>query len=383
MNCNVKFNPEKLLILWYLVTESKYQAKYFSKTENNIYGPFSLKQFINSGIISEVDLTFLLVRLIEQKYIKKLYINVADDKLNIKKNKNTIKYDIEALKKLEKSSLSSYLEFIPKKYCWFYLEINKNKIANYISKYIRNWSIDSLTSEKFNVLRSERQIQRVVNEIFKLLENYPPNRLLVNYFKNKGLDFLATLVFLKDEKCIEINDAIFILEEIGFNNGEELKLNFNITVNDRFYDLFKKEGSIYKIDFEALKAGKHSDLSRSGIVQKANKSRETVIEYNSKTYKLYYKGKRIHKLNMSSYAWIVFDIVFNREFVKYEVAVSEIINEDIASSDISDRNRSFRRALKNKLKNKHAPEELLEDNFLKRDGGIVKVSKNFIRNNSL
>ncbi|MBI2639018.1 hypothetical protein HYW83_05510 [Candidatus Peregrinibacteria bacterium] len=167
------------------------------------------------------------------------------------------------------------------------IDLNCEKAKSFFDEYLLNWLNDNLFKEKKNLLKAEKQIEKIIEDIYALLDQHPDRNLLVqeNILHKEDIDFIAVMYFLEKMKYLEI---------LNVDAGQFEYWIMRVNISKKFYEDFEREGWILsniKFDFNYLKTGKKTTMNKKEdlgeIIQQNKKvqSRKTGIENEIGFYK--------------------------------------------------------------------------------------------------
>lgn len=225
----------ELLVAWKLLRIFESRRKYCNSSKPLI--AFIDYDFVVSGIMNRRDVAFILQSFLSRGIIHKLCIAKEEfmDGVTSPRLIENVCFTAEEIVKKEDEEL--FFDMMPeysviKEYVlWeFEVELDKSKCNKFISGYFSNWKDNIVNFSKRNLLQSRKQVGKLVYNIMKLLEDYSPSNLLLEYSYRmyEEMDFFATLFFLEDIQDIEIVNLL--LDDQG--------MVIRVNVKDKFYKDF-------------------------------------------------------------------------------------------------------------------------------------------------
>lgn len=161
----------------------------------------------------------------------------------------------------------SYSELMPSlgrggyKLFHVWAEIDEKKMAEFIDDYLARWANNDLYFFEHNILRREKQIERLVEDIFVITrEHSSKNFLLIEDSQRSArneADFTATALFLERIGDIKLIGFLFRGEFDDYRPPEKKALQFRISLTEKFFEDFsysQRTGRVY-FDFRDLTSG--------------------------------------------------------------------------------------------------------------------------------
>lgn len=250
-------NPGKLFLTWFFLFY--YQKQEWDESYSGKY------VYLDEAVrlcMEDYKTRNYLSELYKDGIIKSLYLNqYYDDKpkgniffITAKKPK-TLPKDVTYQKEIPEIGSGDF------RYYDISAEIDENRSKQFINEYLEKWANNSLYFLENNILRKEKQIERVVRDIFEIIKDHSHYNFLVHEANKKEVrnevDFVATILFL--QKIGDIQCTGFFSQEI-FNDYYSLTkkaLHFRLSLTDKFFEDFsysKKTGQVH-FNFHDLTSG--------------------------------------------------------------------------------------------------------------------------------
>lgn len=253
--------PEKLFMVWYLLF-------YYQKAawDEDFSGKFI---YIDEGIrrcIDDYKITEYLSELYKIGIIKSFMVSQYKEVKDSEEDQTTI-FIIASKKPKTLLKDTSFQKELPKvgsgdfRYYDISAEIEEVNARQYITEYLEKWTDNNLYFLEHNILRREKQIERVVQDIFRIIKEHSHNNLLLHEAEKKEtrdeIDFVATILFLQRIGDIQITG--FFAQQIfeDYYSFSKKALHFRISLTDKFFEDFsysKKIGQVH-FDFHNLTSG--------------------------------------------------------------------------------------------------------------------------------
>lgn len=189
--------------------------------------------------------------------------------------------------------------------------------------------------------------------------------------QNRALKFLQKINLIKIKEGIYAYvDPIFKLQSF-INQVEEKPTGYKLQISEKLDETYNRLKKSH-ISADQLLI-EYRAKNNSKIDLKSNNNE--LIQYDKSTWDLFYKGKSLHHLNDGTTVSELFKHAFKDKDIKYEFTHGKDKN---AKMNLQNNIKNFRTLIQNKLKKENAPQELIEDFFLKIDGGLIIFSKHFV-----
>ncbi|QQS59371.1 hypothetical protein IPN35_00570 [Candidatus Peregrinibacteria bacterium] len=246
--------PEKLFLVYYSLFYHKRK-----EWNENLKGKYIYFDGIVRGCIASDEIKKYLEELYEEEILTSFYVwdykiekKEDVDKLFFigKKKPKGLLEDIGFLKIFP--DIGGYGDF---KHYDLYAEINEEKAEQYISEYLEKWKKNDLYFTEFNILRKEKQIEMVVQDIFSIIKNHSHTNFLIHSTRmsiGDEMDFVATVLFLQSVGDIHISG--FFSKGTRYYSSEKETIHFRITLTEKFFEDFtysQKSGLVH-FDFKEL-----------------------------------------------------------------------------------------------------------------------------------
>lgn len=247
------------------------------------------------------------------EYIKQLMQYGAIEEITIEVHKeNQLRQEVGSIsaseidqESIDNIPLFMYLEGIyisSNDYLIYFIDINKNKLLEFILENIGRWKAMSTSSNTTNVYTSEKQITTVLKVLQKLLLNgYNKKAISLIEIADKALEFHSTLLFLELEKFLSIT----YIKKTSKNELLEYTVNITDSFNKQLVEDFFTNDFLYFI------------LNKEGI-------KDEKIVYNNSTLEF---QRVVHQLNGGKFSipYHIFQLASKN--INNSVTVENIINE--------------------------------------------------------
>ena len=174
---------------------------------------------------------------INSVYVLEDYINKDEDPYCIvHKESETIKTIYK--KRISSRDLSSKFVVV---------KINEEKAVQYIKEYLTKWERDELYLPFDSILRREKQTEKVVQDIFKLIESVPCKNFLFSCPLDKDdfqIDHVAVILFLNKMHFLKIKENVLV------HDFEKKEFMFRLELRDKFFDNFFYSKNTQKLYFD-------------------------------------------------------------------------------------------------------------------------------------
>gem|GEM_PF-6196678 len=325
----------KILAAWYLLQ---------FKDENGWRG-FDLNELV--WVDSEGEWLRILQELYEEGVIEGVqiskYVSDTEENANNEKAKKEMFY-VSSKKPKNLPDGFRHVKKVPDKIIngeWklYYCEVRTadKVLQDYIDEYIQLWLEEELHLAEENMLKCERQIERVIGRIFSITHDHSYKHFLVGdsditYYDSRGLDFTATLLFLEKKGIVTIEG--FDIQKSHREHSDGKDVFFRISLTDRFFQFFSKnKGGKPSFSFDLLKQSHKS---------------QKIIQCDL-PYRLLC-GEKEYRLNRGCVPFVLMNKAFNDRFIvgvtKEELYKGANMNDEKALQKALE---NFRSALREKF----------------------------------
>ncbi|MCF7847138.1 MAG: hypothetical protein K9M51_03895 [Candidatus Gracilibacteria bacterium] len=171
---------------------------------------------------------------------------------------------------------------------WEYeIKVNSSKLEKFVKENLKLWEESKFYTDSKNIRKSEVQLKGFVEELFKQLNSYPREGLIIEYefdekfYEDNKEEWFLSCLFLEKIKLIEISEIRIYRTRVG--TYETIFLFIKINILDDFFDTFESIENIANFDFKQLISGEKSVIKKKEFQPIINLSTSTL---SVKKYKI-------------------------------------------------------------------------------------------------